>query len=143
MAAPRCANAGAMFSSANWLVNVKSVEIGENADTSAGAAYGVGSMFMGCSRLETVGNITAPRTTSSWSMFLDCGALKRVGVVNMPRVVNMGQMFKNDGSLLNVCQFFVPSTADGTDMFSGTQLGLRVYGKDSKALFARMRLLGR
>jgi len=132
-----------MFSQANWLVNVKSVEIGESADASAGAAYGVGSMFMGCSRLEIVGNITAPRATSSWSMFMECGALKRVGVVNMPRVVNMGQMFRNDGSLLNVCQFFVPSTADGTDMFSGTQLGLRVYGKDGKALFARMRLLGR
>ena len=64
---------------------------------------------------------------------MDCGALKRVGVVNRPRVVNMGQMFRNDGSLLNVCQFFVPSTADGTDMFSGTQLGLRVYGKDDAA----------
>ena len=132
-----------MFSQANWLVNVKSVEIGESADASAGAAAGVGSMFMGCSRLEIVGNITAPRATSSWNMFMDCGALKRVGVVNRPRVVNMGQMFRNDGSLLNVCQFFVPSTADGTDMFSGTQLGLRVYGKDGKALFARMRLLGR
>lgn len=129
-----------MFSQVNWLVNVKSVEIGENADTSAG---GVGSMFMGCSRLETVGNVTAPRATSSWSMFMNCGALKRVGVVNMPRVVNMGQMFKSDSSLLNVCQFFVPSTADGTDMFDGTQLGLRVYGKDGKVLFARMRLLGR
>lgn len=132
-----------MFASVNWLVNVKSVEIGENADTSASTGYGVGSMFMGCSRLETVGNVTAPRTTISWSMFMDCGALKRVGVVNMPRAVNMGQMFKNDSSLLNVCQFFVPSTAAGTDMFSGTQLGLRVYGKDGKALFARMRLLGR
>ena len=132
-----------MFSQANWLVNVKSVEIGENADASAGVIAGVGSMFMGCSHLEVVGNITAPKTTSSWSMFMDCSALKRVGVVNMPRVVNMGQMFRNDGSLLNVCQFFVPSTADGTDMFSGTQLGLRVYGKDGKALFARMRLLGR
>lgn len=143
MTAPRCANAGAMFSQANWLVNVKSVEIGENADASAGVVAGVGSMFMGCSRLEVVGNITAPKSTSSWSMFMDCSALKRVGVVNMPRVVNMGQMFRNDGSLLNVCQFFVPSTADGTDMFSGTQLGLRVYGKDGKALFARMRLLGR
>ena len=132
-----------MFSQVNWLINVKSVEIGENADASATTAYGVGSMFMGCSHLETVGNITAPRTTSSWNMFMDCSALKRVGIVNMPRVVNMGQMFRNDGSLLNVCQFFVPSTAGGTDMFSGTQLGLRVYGKDGKALFARMRLLGR
>lgn len=133
-----------MFSQVNWLVNVKSVEIGENADASAGSIItGVGTMFMGCSRLETVGNVTAPRTTSSWSMFMECGSLKRVGVVNMPRVVNMGQMFKSDSSLLNVCQFFVPSTADGTDMFSGTQLGLRVYGKDGKALFARMRLLGR
>lgn len=54
-----------MFSQASWLVNVKSVEIGENADASVGAMYGVGSMFMGCSRLETVGNVTAPRATSS------------------------------------------------------------------------------
>ena len=76
-------------------------------------------------------------------MFMGCGTLKRVGVVNMPRVVNMGRMFQNDSSLLNVCQFFVPSTADGADMFGGTQLGTRVYGKDGKALFARMRLLGR
>ena len=76
-------------------------------------------------------------------MFMDCDALKRVGIVNMPRVVDMIQMFQNDSSLLNVCQFFVPSTADGTNMFSGTHLGLRVYGKDGKALFARMRLLGR
>ena len=143
MAAPRCNNAGAMFLLASWLVNVKSVEIGENADASVGVTYGVGSMFMGCSRLETVGNVAAPRATSSWSMFMNCGALKRVGVVNMPRVVNMGRMFQNDSSLLNVCQFFVPSTADGTDMFSGTHLGQRVYGKDGKALFARMRLLGR
>ena len=30
-----------MFSQANWLVNVKSVEIGESADASAGAAAGV------------------------------------------------------------------------------------------------------
>lgn len=132
-----------MFSQACWLVSVKSVEIGENADASDSVTYGVGSMFMGCSRLETVGNVTAPRATSSWSMFMNCGALKRVGVVNMPRVVNTGRMFQNDSLLLNVCQFFVPSTADGTDMFSGTQLGLRVYGKDGKALFARMRLLGR
>lgn len=100
-------------------------------------------MFAECSRLEFVGNITAPRATSAASMFIDCGALKRVGVVNMPRVVNMRQMFKNDSSLLNVCQFIVPSTADGTGMFDGTQLGTRVYGKDGKALFARMRLLGR
>ena len=132
-----------MFLLASWLVNVKSVEIGENADASVGVTYGVGSMFMGCSRLETVGNVAAPRATSSWSMFMNCGALKRVGVVNMPRVVNMGRMFQNDSSLLNVCQFFVPSTADGTDMFSGTHLGQRVYGKDGKTLFARMRLLGR
>lgn len=132
-----------MFSQACWLVSVKSVEIGENADASDSVTCGVGSMFMGCSRLETVGNVTAPRATSSWSMFMNCGALKRVGVVNMPRVVNTGRMFQNDSLLLNVCQFFVPSTADGTDMFSGTQLGLRVYGKDGKALFARMRLLGR
>ena len=132
-----------MFLLACWLVNVKSVEIGENADASVGAEYGVGAMFMGCSSLETVGNVAAPRATTSWSMFMNCGALKRVGVVNMPRAVNMGRMFRNDSSLLNVCQFFVPSTADGTDMFSGTQLGTRVYGKDGKALFARMRLLGR
>lgn len=76
-------------------------------------------------------------------MFMGCGALKRVGVMNMPRIVNMRLMFENDSSLLNVCQFIVPSTADGTGMFSGTQLGTRVYGKDGKALFARMRLLGR
>ena len=76
-------------------------------------------------------------------MFMDCNALKRVGVVNMPRVVGMVQMFQNDSSLLNVCQFFVPSTAGGSGMFDGTQLGTRVYGKDGKALFARMRLLGR
>ena len=132
-----------MFSHTNWLINVKSVEIGENADASVGGTYGVRLMFMGCSRLETVGNVTAPRTTTAWSMFMDCGSLKRVGVVNMPRVVDMGRMFQNDSSLLNVCQFFVPSTADGTNMFSGTQLGLRVYGKDGKTLFARMRLLGR
>ena len=132
-----------MFSQASWLVNVKSVEIGENADASGSVTCGVGSMFMGCSRLETVGNVTAPRTTTAWSMFMDCGSLKRVGVVNMPRVVDMGRMFQNDSSLLNVCQFFVPSTADGTDMFSGTQLGQRVYGKDGKTLFARMRLLSR
>lgn len=80
-----------MFSQVNWLVNVKSVEIGENADALAGSILaGVGTMFMGCSRLETVGNVTAPRITSSWSMFMECGALKRVGIVNMPRVVNMG-----------------------------------------------------
>ena len=132
-----------MFSNANWLINVKSVEIGENANASNDGMYDVGLMFTGCSRLETVGNVTAPRTTSAWSMFMDCGSLKRVGVVNMPRVVNMGRMFQNDSSLLNVCQFFVPSTADGTDMFSGTHLGQRVYGKDGKTLFARMRLLGR
>lgn len=132
-----------MFAYTDWLVNVKSVEIGEDANTSGGPGYGVGSMFIGCSHLETVGNITALRTPSSWGMFLGCGMLKRVGTVNMPRVISMGQMFKNDASLLNVCQFVVPSTADGTDMFDGTQLGLRVYGKDGKALFARMRLLGR
>lgn len=143
IAAPRCVNASAMFSHVNWLVNVKSVEIGENAGASAGTTYGVGSMFIGCSRLETVGNITAPRTTNAWCMFRDCDALERIGVVNMPRVVNMMQMFTGDSSLLNVCQFIVPSTAIGTDMFSGTQLGARVYGKDGKALFARMRLLGR
>ena len=100
-------------------------------------------MFAECSRLEFVGNITAPRVTSAARMFIDCGALKRVGVVNMPRVVNMSKMFQNDSSLLNVCQFIVPSTANGIDMFGGTQLGTRVYGKDGKALFARMRLLGR
>ena len=132
-----------MFSHTNWLINVKSVEIGENADASVSGTYGVRLMFMGCSRLETVGNVTAPRTTTAWSMFMDCGSLKRVGVVNMPRVVDMGRMFQNDSSLLNVCQFFVPSTADGTDMFSGTQLGQRVYGKDGKTLFASMRLLSR
>ena len=76
-------------------------------------------------------------------MFMGCEALKRVGVVNMPRVVNMARMFENDSSLLNVCQFFVPSNADGASMFGGTQLGTRVYGKDGKALFARMRLLSR
>ena len=132
-----------MFSNVNWLINIKSVEIGENANASSDGMYDVGLMFTGCSRLETVGNVTAPRTASAWSMFMDCGSLKRVGVVNMPRVVNMGRMFQNDSSLLNVCQFFVPSTADGTDMFSGTHLGQRVYGKDGKTLFARMRLLGR
>ena len=132
-----------MFSNVNWLINVKSVEIGENANASSDGMYDVGLMFTGCSHLETVGNVTAPRTASAWSMFMDCGSLKRVGVVNMPRVVNMGRMFQNDSSLLNVCQFFVPSTADGTDMFSGTHLGQRVYGKDGKTLFARMRLLGR
>ena len=100
-------------------------------------------MFAECSRLEFVGNITAPRVTNAPSMFKDCGALKRIGVVNMPRVMNMRQMFQNDSSLLNVCQFIVPSTAPGTGMFDGTQLGTRVYGKDGKALFARMRLLGR
>ena len=132
-----------MFARANWLVNVKSIEIGENADAPTNTVYGVGSMFIGCTHLETVGNITAPRVVSAWNMFMDCDALKRVGIVNMPRVIDMVQMFQNDSSLLNVCQFFVPSTADGTDMFSGTQLGTRVYGKDGKALFARMRLLGR
>lgn len=76
-------------------------------------------------------------------MFAGCGALKRVGVMNMPRAVNMSRMFENDSSLLNVCQFFVPSNVDGAGMFGGTQLGTRVYGKDGKALFARMRLLGR
>lgn len=143
MVAPQCNNAGMMFSHVKWLINIKSIEIGENADASGCGAYGVGLMFAGCSRLETVGNVNAPRTINAWSMFIDCGSLKRVGVVNMPRVVNMGRMFQNDSSLLNVCQFFVPSTADGTDMFSGTQLGPRVYGKDGKTLFARMRLLGR
>ena len=127
-----------MFSMAQWLVNVKSVEIGENANNSNAVG-----MFAGCTRLELVGNITALRSTSVSRMFAGCGALKRVGVMNMPRAVNMSRMFENDSSLLNVCQFFVPSNADGAGMFGGTQLGTRVYGKDGKALFARMRLLGR
>ena len=49
-----------MFNLAQWLVNVKSVEIGENADNSSAVG-----MFAGCSRLELVGNITAQRATSA------------------------------------------------------------------------------
>lgn len=138
MSVPRCILARKMFYHVQWLVNVKSVDFGENGNNS-----NTELMFAECSRLEFVGNITAPRVTNAPSMFKDCGALKRIGVVNMPRVMNMRQMFQNDSSLLNVCQFIVPSTAPGTGMFDGTQLGTRVYGKDGKALFARMRLLGR
>lgn len=141
VSAPVCANAKDMFSNSTFLTAVKSVEIGENSADQH--ADGVSSMFRCCSNLHHVGNVSAPKATNAESMFLQCGALARIGFIKMPHVVNMSRMFEDDGSLLNICNFVVPSTANGYNMFNGTQLGTRVYGNDGKALFARMRLLGR
>jgi len=128
-----------MFANVRYLTGVKSVEIGENSPENEGCC---GQMFTNCANLENVGNVSMPRVLNVQRLFKDCQRLKRIGVINMPRVMNMEGMFMNDTALLSICQFFVPSTASGSRMFEGTQLGSRVYGVDGKTLFARMRLLG-